>query len=80
MSFPWFGPSREEIEILSHDLIVRHGMEAHDEAVHLSEVSRFLGSSRNDKLYRLAADEIKRSFETAWAQVLNKQTGATVSH
>jgi hypothetical protein len=80
MTFPWFGPSREEIEIVSHDLIVRHGMQAHDEAVHLSEVSRSLGSSRNDRLYRLAADEIKRSFKTAWEEVLNKQAAAVVRH
>ena len=69
MIFPWVGPSREQITAVSHDLIVRHGLNAYDEAIHLSEVAQFLGSSKNGKLYRLAADEIKLSFDAAWKMV-----------
>jgi hypothetical protein len=73
MRFPWSGPSREEIRSVTHDLIVRHGLFARDEAVHLSEVARFLGSSKNDRLYRLAADEIKTSFDLAWQKICQRR-------
>jgi hypothetical protein len=69
MRFPWSDPSREEVEAVAHDLIVRHSLKAYEEAVHLSEVARSLGSSKNDELYRLAADEIKLSFDEAWKSV-----------
>jgi hypothetical protein len=78
MSLNLFGPSREEVEILSADLIDRYGMEAYEEALHLSEISQSLSASRNSKLYRFAADEIKRSFETAWKKVLNRQRDPAV--
>jgi hypothetical protein len=68
------GPLHEEIEATAHDLIVRHGVWAYDEAIHLSEVARFIGSPKNDKLYRLAAHEIKISFETAWGSLRAKRT------
>ena len=80
MSFSWFRPSHEEVEILSADLIARYGLEAEGEALHLSEVSLSLGASRNGKLYQLAADEIKRSFEAAWAKVLSRQGREAVRH
>ncbi len=60
------GPSHEEIEAVAHDMIARHGLEAYEEAIRLSEVARFLGSSKNNKLYRLAAHHIKLSFEAPW--------------
>jgi hypothetical protein len=65
--FARFETPREEVDALAYDLIVRHGLDAYDEAIHLSEVARFhLHSSKNDKLYRLAAHQIEISFETAW--------------
>jgi hypothetical protein len=44
------GPTHAEVEAVAHDLILRHGVWAHDEAIHLSEVARFIGSARNAKL------------------------------
>ena len=35
-----FGPSQEEIDEVARDLIHRHGLNAYDEAVRLSEVAR----------------------------------------
>jgi len=58
MYLPWFGPTRptrEEVDGVAHVLIVRHGMEAPDEALHLCDVCRSLGAAKNEKLYRLAA-------------------------
>jgi hypothetical protein len=72
MRLPWLGPTREEITSVTHDLIVRYGLFAHDEAVHLAEVARFLGSAKNGRLYRLAADEIKLSFDMAWRKISQK--------
>jgi hypothetical protein len=76
----WFGlgPLQEEIESFAHDLIVRHGVLAYDEAIHLSEVARSLGSARNAKLYRLAAREIEISFNVAWKKIsLRENLGPT---
>jgi hypothetical protein len=57
---PSFGPSREEIENIARDLIIRHGADAYDEAVHLSKIARFLlGSSSRSQLYRAAAIRIE---------------------
>ncbi|MGD1036089.1 MAG: hypothetical protein ABR878_02630 [Roseiarcus sp.] len=55
MNFPWFGPTSEEIEVAARVLIVRHGTDAPDEALHLCDVCRSLGAAKNEKLYRLAA-------------------------
>jgi hypothetical protein len=68
-----FGPSQEEIDEIAHDLIVRHGLNAYDEAVHLSEVVRLLPRSlRQRKMYELAAVQIERSFETARTRLREK--------
>jgi hypothetical protein len=40
MTFEWIWPQREEVEGVALDLIARHGLAAHDEAIHLSEVAR----------------------------------------
>jgi len=80
MRFPWSDPSREEVEAVAHDLIVGHGLFAHDEAIHISEVARFLGSSKESKFYRLAADEIKLSFDAAWENIRQRQTGGPPSY
>jgi len=58
MYLPWFRPTRptrEEVDGVAHVLIVRHGMEAPDEALHLCDVCRSLGAAKNETLYRLAA-------------------------
>jgi len=74
MQLPWSGPSREEIIGVTTDLIVRHGLFAHDEAIHLSEVARFIGASRNDQLYRMAATEIQLTFDLAWEKIRQRGT------
>jgi serine/threonine protein phosphatase 1 len=79
MHFPWSGPTRDEISAVAHDLIVRRGLGAYDEAIHISEIARTIGSSKNAKLYRLAADEIKLSFRLAWKNVRKRQTGEALS-
>jgi hypothetical protein len=68
------GPTHAEVEAVAHDLILRHGVWAHDEAIHLSEIARFIGSARNAKLYRLAADRIRLSFEVAWESIRQRRT------
>jgi len=80
MGWLWFGLSREEIKVVTHDLIVRHGLNAYEEAIHLAEVARFLGSSKNGKLYRLAANEIKLSFDAAWKKVCAGRTDASPNY
>jgi hypothetical protein len=55
MKFPWFGPTREEIDEAVCELVTHHGLNASDEALHLSDAFRSLGASKNEKLYRLAA-------------------------
>jgi serine/threonine protein phosphatase 1 len=79
MRFPWFGPTRAEVTAVAHDLIVRRGLNAYDEAIHISEIALTIGSSKNAKLYRLAADEIKLTFELAWEKVRKKQGDAAPS-
>jgi hypothetical protein len=78
MRYPWSSPSREEVTAVTTDLIFRHGLFAHGEAVHLS--ARFLGSSKNGRLYRLAADEIQHSFETAWETIRRRRSGRTLEY
>ena len=61
-----FGPSRQEVDALAHDLIVRHGLDAYDEAIRLSEIVQLLPHSiRQRRLYELAAARIEQSFEIA---------------
>jgi hypothetical protein len=61
-----FGPSRQEVDALAHDLIVRHGLDAYDEAIRLSEIVQLLPRSiRQRRLYELAAERIEQSFEIA---------------
>ncbi|WP_158816134.1 hypothetical protein [Methylocapsa sp. S129] len=78
MSLRLFGPSQGEIDEIAHDLIVRHGLDAYDEAVHLSEAVRLLPRSvRQRKMYRLAAVQIEQSFETARKRLGQKLAGET---
>jgi serine/threonine protein phosphatase 1 len=79
MGFPWSGPTRAEVTAVTHDLIVRRGLNAYDEAIHIFEIARTIGSSKNAKLYRLAADEIKLTFELAWEKVRKRQADAALS-
>jgi hypothetical protein len=66
MRFRLFGPSRQEVDALARDLIVRHGLGAYDEAIRLSEVVQILPRPlRQRKLYELAAARIEQSFEIA---------------
>ena len=75
-----FGPSFNEVEEVAHDLIVRHGIWAYDEAIHLSEVARSIGSLRNEKLYRLVANHTKISFEVAWKNLREMRTNGAGRH
>jgi hypothetical protein len=74
------GPLQQEIEAFAHDLIVRHGVRAYDEAIHLSEVARSIGSARNAKLYRLAAREIEASFNAAWKKISLRENSRATQH
>jgi hypothetical protein len=74
------GPLQEEIESFAHDLIVRHGVLAYEEAIHLSEVARAIGSTRNAKLYRLAAREIEISFNLAWERISQRENLSPTQH
>ena len=70
MKFQLFGPTRQDADQMAYQLIVLHGLNAYDEAIRLSEVARKLARpNRQSKLYRMAADEIERSFKIAWRKV-----------
>jgi transposase len=70
MKFNVFGPTRQDADQMAYQLIVLHGLGAYDEAVRLSEVARTLARpNRQSKLYRMAAEEIDRSFKIAWRNV-----------
>ena len=47
------------------DLITRFGLEAQEEALHLTGVAANIRAVRNYQLYRLAAREIEKSFAEA---------------
>ena len=65
MRWPFFDPPKEEIAAVACDLIVRFGMQSHDEALYLAEVAANMGARKNLQLYRLAAREIEKSFAEA---------------
>jgi hypothetical protein len=70
MKFALFGPTRQDADQMAHSLIVQHGLGAYNEALRLSEVAGALRRShRQARLYRMAADEIDRSFKIAWRNV-----------
>jgi hypothetical protein len=76
-----FGPSQKEIDEVARDLIHRHGLNAYDEAVHLSEVARILPRSfRQRKTYELAAIRIEQSFETAQKRLRERSAGEAPRH
>jgi hypothetical protein len=71
-----FGPRRDEVATVASDLIVRFGFHAHDEALHLAELSEQMRARWNRRLYRLAAREIEASFSEAQKRLgLPRQTG-----
>jgi hypothetical protein len=66
MKLAFFGPSREEIDGIARDLIVRYRLGAHDEAIRLSEVARLLPHGlKRSRLYRQVAEHIEASFAIA---------------
>jgi hypothetical protein len=65
MRLPFFDPTREEVIAVATDLIARFGLEAEDEALHLTGVAANMRAVRNCQLYRLAAQEIEKSFAEA---------------
>jgi hypothetical protein len=65
MRLPFFDPTREEVVAVATDLIMRFGLEAEDEALHLTEVAANMRAVRNCQLYRLVAREIEKSFAEA---------------
>ena len=60
MRLRFFDPTREEVVAVATDLITRFGLEAQDEALHLTEVAANIRAVRNYQLYRLAAREIEK--------------------
>jgi hypothetical protein len=74
-----FGPSKDEVDALAHDLIVRHGLEAYDEAIRLSEVVQLLPRAiRQRRLYDRVAARIEQSFEIAREAVRNRLESPSV--
>jgi hypothetical protein len=69
MRLPFIGPRGDEIVAVATDLIVRHGVQAHDEALHLVEVAAHISANWNRQLYLRAAREIDRSFAHAKARL-----------
>ena len=65
MRLPFFDPTSEEVVAVATDLIVRFGLEAQDEALHLMEVAANMRVVRNCQLYCFAAREIEKSFAEA---------------
>jgi hypothetical protein len=65
MRLPFVDPTKEEVVAVATDLIMRFGLEAQDEALHLTEAAANMRAVRNCKLYRLAAREIEKSFAEA---------------
>jgi hypothetical protein len=75
MKHALFGPSPEEIDRMACDLIVRHGLDAYDEAVRLSEVTHLLPHTlMRSNLYRQVADQIELSFTIAREKLRAKMT------
>jgi len=60
MRLPFIDPSQDEVVAVGTDLIVRFGIGAHDEALHLAEVAARMRANRNRHLYLLAAREIEK--------------------
>lgn len=54
----FFFISQDEIEAAALDLMARHGVDARDEAIRLAGVGRRIGSHRNSKIFRRAAQHI----------------------
>ncbi len=69
MRWPFFDPPQDEIAAVACDLIVRFGLQSHDEALYLAEVAANMGARKNLQLYRLAAREIEKSFAEARVRV-----------
>ena len=69
MRLPFIDPSREEVVAVATDLIVRFGLQAHDEVLRLEEVAVQMRAIKNRRLYRLAAREIERSFAEAHSRL-----------
>jgi hypothetical protein len=77
MRWPFFDPPQDEIAAVACDLIVRFGLQSHDEALYLAEVAANMGARKNLQLYRLAAREIEKSFAEARLR-LNARAGSNV--
>jgi hypothetical protein len=70
-----FGPARDEVDQVAHDLIVTHGLSAYAEAVRLSNIVSLLPHApRESKLYRLAGARIKTTFEAAREKLRETRT------
>ena len=65
MRLPFLDPPREEVAAVASDLIIRFGLHARDEALHLAGLSEQMRARWNRQLYRLAAREIEMSFVEA---------------
>jgi hypothetical protein len=65
MRLPFIHPPREEVALVASDLIVRFGLHARDEALHLAGLSKQMRARWNSQLYQQAAREIEMSFAEA---------------
>jgi hypothetical protein len=54
----FFRISPTEIDDVAQHLLARHGAGARDEAIRLADVGRRIGSRRNSRMFRLAAQRL----------------------
>ena len=65
MRLPFIHPPQYKVVAVVNDLIMRFGLQAHDEALYLAHVAGWMHARKNRHLYRLAAHEIERSLADA---------------
>ena len=61
MRLLFIDPPQAEVDAVAIDLIMRFGLKAHDEALHLADVASRMHARRNRHLYRHAACPIEQT-------------------
>lgn len=62
---PFLDPSQDEIVAVATELIVRFGLEAYDEALHLAKAAAQMRAAKNRQLYILVAREVEKRLAEA---------------
>ena len=74
MRLPFGPPPQDEVAAVATDLIVRFGLQAHDEALYLAELSELMRARWNRRLYQEAARAIETSFAEARVRLNRDRT------